>query len=293
MNVRTTRLPRYAAGLAMIGAAVAGCAASPGSGAGGGGSSAAPVNPLAAVRLAAKTTGTVSSFTATMSIQLTPEGGASSTTGLSGPTRMTMTLAEQVHPTLLVSANIQLPNLVGTPLAGGLSEIITPADMYINWTYITQQLHVTKPWLVIPLATLSKSGVNLSQIMDQATANGPLADSQLLAAATSVRRVGTGSVNGVPVTEYTGTIPLASALPHFSGTVKTMMEQLESAEGITTERFTIWVDGNNVLRKAVTTAAGTGLTETAAMTITSINHPGGITIPPASQTSPLPSGTLG
>jgi hypothetical protein len=144
-----------------------------------------------------------------------------------------------------------------------------------------------------PLSTLSKSGVNLSQIMDQATANGPLADSQLLAAATSVRRVGPGSINGVPVTEYTGTIPLSSALSHFSGGLKTMMEQLKSTEGITRETFTIWVDGNNVLRKAVTTATGPGMTETTVMTITSINQPGSIAVPPASQTASLPKGILG
>jgi hypothetical protein len=165
--------------------------------------------------------------------------------------------------------------------------------MYLKWSYVTQELHITKPWLAIPLSTLSKSGVNLSQIMDQATANGPLADSQLLAAATSVRRVGPGSLNGVPVTEYTGTIPLSSALSHFSGGLKTMMEQLKSTEGITRETFTIWVDGNNVLRKAVTTATGPGMTETTVMTITSINQPGSIAVPPASQTASLPKGILG
>ena len=292
MNARTTRLPLYAAGLAMIAAAAAGCAASSGSGARGG-SSAAPVNPLAAVKLAAKTTSKVNSFTATMSIQIVPKAGASTSTGLSGPTKLTMTFGEQVHPTLLVSANIQLPNVAGTPMAGDLTEIITPTVMYIKWTYLTQQLHATKPWLAIPLSALSKSGVNLSQIMDQASANGPLADSQLLTAATSVRRVGTGSINGVPVTEYTGTVPLSAALSHFSGSLKTMAEQLMSAEGVTSETFTIWVDGNNVLRKAVTTATGTGMSESTVMTVTSINQPGGITVPPASQTSSIPNGALG
>ena len=295
MNARTTRFPLYAAGLAMIAAAAAGCAASSSSSshAGGGGSSATPANPLAAVKLAAKTTSNVNSFTATMNIQITPKAGASSATGLSSPTQMTMTFAEQVHPTLLVSANVELPNIGGTPMAGGLSEVITPTTIYLKWSYLTQQLHLAKPWLAIPLSTFNKLGINLSQIMDQATANGPLADSQLLAEATSVRRVGTGSINGVPVTEYTGTIPLSNALSHLSGNLKSVVKQLESAGGITSETFTIWVDGNNMLRKVATTAAGSGLTESTVMTITSINQPGSIAIPPASQTAPLPDGALG
>lgn len=295
MNARTTRFPLYAAGLAMIAAAAAGCAASSSSSshAGGGESSATPANPLAAVKLAAKTTSNVNSFTATMNIQITPKAGASSATGLSSPTQMTMTFAEQVHPTLLVSANVELPNIGGTPMAGGLSEVITPTTIYLKWSYLTQQLHLAKPWLAIPLSTFNKLGINLSQIMDQATANGPLADSQLLAEATSVRRVGTGSINGVPVTEYTGTIPLSNALSHLSGNLKSVVKQLESAGGITSETFTIWVDGNNMLRKVATTAAGSGLTESTVMTITSINQPGSIEIPPASQTAPLPNGALG
>jgi hypothetical protein len=72
-----------------------------------------------------------------------------------------------------------------------------------------------------------------------------------------------------------------------------MVEQLEATGGITSEKFTIWVDGNNVLRKVAITAAGTDLTESSVMTITSINKPGSISVPPASQTSALPSGALG
>lgn len=289
MKARTTRMPLYAAGLATVAAAVAGCTA----GSGGGGSSAPSMSPLAAVRLAAKTTGQVNSFTATMNIQITPKGAAASASGLSGPTQLTMTFAEQVHPKLLVSANIELPAVGGTPMAGGLTEVVTATTMYLKWSYLTQQLHLAKPWLAIPLSTFNKLGLNLSQVMDQATSNGPLADSQLLAEATSVHRVGTGSINGVPVTEYTGTIPLSTALSHLSGSLKTMVEQLETTGGITSEKFTIWVDGNNVLRKVATTAAGTDLTESSVMTITSINKPGSISVPPASQTSALPSGVLG
>lgn len=293
MQVRAARFSLYSAGLALIAAAaLAGCG--PGSGvAASGPSSAAPVSPLNAVLLAAKTTGQVNSFTATMSIQLTLKPGAASTPGLSGDTQMTATLAEQLHPTLLAGIDIGSLTTAGTSLPGGLSEILTPTTVYVKWSYLTQQMHLTKPWVAIPLSAFNNQGINLSQMMNQATSNGPLADSQLLASATSARRAGTGSIDGVPVTEYTGTIPLSSALSHLSGSLKTMVQQLLSTEGIDTENFTIWVDGNNILRKGAFTLAGTGLTENVVMTVTSINQPAAVTIPPASQTSPLPSGALG
>jgi hypothetical protein len=228
-----------------------------------------------------------------MNIQLAAKPGTTSTIGLSGDTRMTMTLAEQLHPALLASVNIGSLSTDGVSIPAGLSEIVTPTMIYLKWSYLTQQMHLAKPWLAIPLSTFNKMGINLSQIMDQATSNGPLADSQLLAGATSVHRVGTGSINGVAVTEYTATIPLSAALSHLTGSTKTMAEQMMTSLGITSETLTVWVDGNNVLRKAVTTAAGTGMTETAVMTITSINQPGNIAVPPAGETSSAPNGALG
>ena len=294
MQVRSARLPLYTAGLAVIvAAAVSGCAASSGSSSGGGGSSAAaPLSPLAAVKLVAKTTVTVNSFTGTMNIQITAKPGAASSAGL-GSMDMTGTLAEQLRPTVLISESIGTLGEAGTSLPGGLTELMTPTAWYIKWSYFTQQLHLTKPWLVIPLSTLSKgAGINLSQALSQATSNGPVAQSQMLAGATSVRRVGTGTLDGVPVTEYTGTIPLGKAMAYLSGSTKSGVEQLIKASGLTTEKFTIWVDGEHVLRKAVITMDGKAVTENISMTITSINQPVAVTVPPASETATLPSGAL-
>ena len=63
MKTSVAHLPLRAAGLAVVVAvAASGCAASSG-----GGSSTPSMSPLAAVKLAAKTTGQVNSFTATYS----------------------------------------------------------------------------------------------------------------------------------------------------------------------------------------------------------------------------------
>jgi hypothetical protein len=295
MQVHAARLPLCAAGLAMIAvAAVTGCAASSSSAVRGVASAAPPVTPATAVKLAAQVTGKVNSFTATMSQRITVKPGTTSSTGPAGNVQLTMTLAEQLHPALLASATIGSYGLGGTSLPGGITEVITPTALYMKWSYLTKQLHLTKPWLVVSLSSLSKSsGINFSQLLNQATGNGPLTQSQVLAGATSVRQVGAGSIDGVPVTEYTGTVPLNKGLSFLSGSIKAQVQQLITAGGLTTEHFTVWIDGMHLPRKLTVTAAGKSMTETTDMTITSINQPVSIAVPSASQTSTLPASDLG
>jgi hypothetical protein len=300
VNAGTGRLPLYTAGLAVIVAmAIAGCNANSSSsaGAGSGGSSspasgsasAAPANALDAVKLAAKTATGANSFTGTMDMQATVKPGAASS---AGAVSMNATFAEQLHPSLLVSVNIASLSSAGTSLPGGLTEIITPVTLYMKWPYLTQNMHLTKPWLAIPVSSVSQStGIDLGQIFSQATGSGPLAQSQLLAGATSVRQVGTGSIDGVPVTEYTGTIALDKGLAFLSGSTKTEVQQQMAADGFTTATFDVWIDGQHISRKAVVTEVGKTVTETITTTITSINQPVNIAVPPTDQTSPVPTGT--
>jgi hypothetical protein len=207
---------------------------------------------------------------------------------------MSATFAEQVHPSPVASVNIASLSSAGMSVPGGLAEIVTTSTLYLKWSYLTQMLHLSKPWLAIPLSSLSQSGgVNLSQILSQATGSGPLAQSQLLQGATSVRQVGTGSLDGVPVTEYTGTLPLDKGLSYLSGAAKAQLQQAMASAGFTEMTFTVWIDGQHTVRKAVDTETGKDVTETITTTITSINQPVNIAVPTASQTSPLPGGDLG
>jgi hypothetical protein len=293
MRARTARSPLYSAGLAAIAAAaLAGCAAgSSGTGATGAGTyAAAASSPLDAVQLAAKTTGGADSFSGTMSVQATAKPGAPSSDNVS----MTATMAEQLRPSLLTEVQIGTLSAAGQSLPGGLSEIVTPSSLYMKWSLLTQELHTTKPWLVIPVSALSKSsGVNLSQLFSQATNSSPLNESQMLAGASGVRKVGTGTIDGVPVTEYTGTVSLDKGMQYLSGSSKAAMQQQITAAGLSTATFTVWVDGQQVMRKAVITENGTALTEVITVAISSINQPVSIQVPAADQTTQLPSGALG
>lgn len=295
MRIDTARLPFYSAGLVLaVAVTLAGCSGS-GGGSGSAGPSAAAASPLAAVQLAAKTATTANSFTGTMDLQMTAKPGASATsgTGALGNVSMSATFAEQLHPTLLASVNIGTLSAAGQSLPGGLSEILTPSTLYMKWSFLTSSLHLSKPWLAIPLSSVSqKSGVNLGQIFSQLQSSGPLTETRLLGGAKSVHEVGTGTIDGVAVTEYSGTLPLNKGIGYLSGSVKTQVKQAMAAAGISTAKFTVWIDGQHLVRKSVVTESGKSVTEVITTTVTSINQPVNIAIPSASQTSSMPSSAL-
>jgi hypothetical protein len=295
MQVSVARAPLYAAGLVVIvAAAVTGCNGNPSASAGSSSpaSASARANALDAVKLAAKTSSSANSFTGTMELQSTVKPGATTSSGSAGAVSMTATFAEQLHPSLLASVDIESLSSGGTSLPGGLAEIVTPSTLYLKWSFLTQEMHESKPWLAIPVSSLNGSGINLTQIFSQATGSGPLTQSQLLQGATSVRQVGTGSIDGVAVTEYTGTFPLQKSLSYLSGSAKTEVQQAMASAGFSTATFTVWIDGQHITRKAVVTEVGKSVTETITTTITSINQPVNIAVPTSAQTAQLSGSEL-
>lgn len=293
MHMRVARLSLYAAGIAVVVAAgVTGCAKSSGSTAGSGRSSSAPISALDAVRLAGKTSSSANSFTGSMNLQATVKAGAlGSSSG--GAVNMAATFAERIHPSLLVNMNIGSMSSMGITLPGEMSEILTPTTIYMKWAYLTQMMHLTKPWLALPLSALGqKSGINFSQIFSQANNSSPLQQTQLFQGASSVRQVGTGSINGVPVTKYTGTINLDKGLTYFTGSARAQLEQEFGQAGLHAATFTAWIDAQHITRKAIIVESGKDINETVTMTITSINQPVNVTLPSAGQTTSLTSSEL-
>jgi hypothetical protein len=292
MRARTGSSGLYAAGAtAILAAALAGCAASS-SGTAAGNSSgtvaaSTPSSPLNAVQVASKTTSGASSFTGTMSLRATAKSGSSGGQNVD----MTATMAEQLHPSLLSQVQVGSLSAAGQTLPGGLDEIVTPSTLYLKWSFLTQELHLSKPWIRVPFSSMSKStGINFSQLLSQSTSSSPLDESQLLAGASDVRKVGTGTVNGVAVTEYTGTLSLSKTVQKLSGSLKSQVQKEISTAGLSTATFTVWIDARNTMRKAIIVENGTDLTETITVTIDTINQPVNISVPAAGQTSPLPGG---
>lgn len=290
---RRGRLAGYGAIAALAAAAGAGCGAvSSRTAAGAAASSGATAAGSAAgaagaVQLAAKTASSANSVSGTMSVQATVKPG--STAG--GSLNLSGTFSERVRPSVLALVDISSLQSAGSSVPGGLSEILTPSTLYLKAPALTQQLHLSKPWLSIALAQLSQgTGTDLSQLLNSVTANGPLAQTQLLAGTTSARKTGTASLDGVPVTEYTGTIDLAAAAATLSGSSRSQLQQSIKTAGLSTATFTVWIDGQHVTRKAVVHETGKTITETVTTTITGINQPVSIAVPAAGQVTVLPSG---
>lgn len=273
-----------AAGLTAV--LAAGCSGTPqashaGSAASHAGSGAAPA-PGQAIELAAAHAAVANSVTADLTIRG------------SGAAAMTMSgsLSELIRPNL--AAELSFPSLsaAGQSLPGGMSEIITAKAAYLKISGISQ-LTGGKSWLKVPFSELGKAfGVNFEQLIQQAQNNSPLVQTQLLAGATGVRVVGTGTIGGVAVTEYSGSYTIAAALKRLPASLRSQVEQQESKAGITSVTFKAWLDNQQQVRKLIVVEHGSVESVTVTMLLTSINQPVSIKLPPAADVATIPQSAL-
>jgi hypothetical protein len=174
-----------------------------------------------------------------------------------------------------------------------MSEVITTTAVYLRLSQVTQALHTSKPWVKIPLSALGATGANLSSLLEQAQSSSPLAQTQLLSQSKDVKKVGTSVLNGVPVTEYTGSYSMKQALAAMPASERAIIAKSVSAAGIKSVRFTLWLDDQQLTRKLVAVETGTAVTETVTMNVSGYNQPVNIQAPSAAQTYTVPAGLLG
>jgi hypothetical protein len=238
--------------------------------------------PIKAVQLAARQSQTETSMTANISIS-TQGSTAMNSSG---------TVQEQRKPTLFVNVDMPSVTVNGQKLSGGMTEILTPSTLYMRMSELSQM--TGKPWLKLPFSELSglTGGVNVGQLIQQASNSEPTSQAEILAGASNVRTVGTSVIDGVPVTEYTGTISMATALQRIPAADRAQVSQLISKAGITSANFTVWLDSQNQIRKLIMSEKGSSITETTMMQVTSINQPISTQLPPASQTTTVPASAL-
>jgi hypothetical protein len=274
--------------------AVAGCSASSGNSPASPGSS-KPASPTAAaagnrgasltateaVRQAAAQAQKATSYAADMTVQTT---GAAATT-ISG------TLQQQTEPSPLAAADFGSVTAQGQKLAGGIQEIINSSGLYLKMATLAKQ--TGKPWVEIPASELSKlSGASFSQLLQNGS-NDPLVQTQMLASSTDVKKVSRAAINGVPTTEYTGTYPVSAGLAKLPAASRSKIAAQLQQMGLTTEHFTVWLDGQQQVRKVITSAKGTSESVASTIVVTSVNHPVTAAIPPASQVAIVPASELG
>jgi hypothetical protein len=247
-----------------------------GAGAGGAGASGHAASAAQELTLAANAAQKVNSFVA----HLTTSSSGTLSTHLSG------TLEEQVRPTLLASEKFSLQSQ-GTAVPGGMQTLLTGNAIYLKMSTLAKV--IGKQWVKIPFSSLKKStGVSLAPLVHQLQGNNPLAQTQMLQAASNVRQVGTATIGGVSTTEYTGTLDIAKSMAKLDPSLRKLVGPALKATGITTANFKVWVDGQHQVRKLSECESGGATHITTVMTIISINQPVHITAPPASQVASLP-----
>ncbi len=201
------------------------------------------------------------------------------------------TMQEQTEPSLLAVANLSSVSAQGQQLPGGIQEIINNSGIYLKMAELAKQ--TGKPWVEIPASAISKvSGASFSQLLQNGN-NDPLTQTQMLSSSTNVKKVGTATINGVPTTEYTGTYPISAGLAKLPAASRSKIASQLKTMGLTTEQFTVWLDGQQQVRKIVTSAKGSSEQVASTIVVTSVNQPVSASIPPAAQTTKLPASELG
>ena len=180
-------------------------------------------------------------------------------------------------------------------LPGGSDGVVTPTVYYLRAAVASRYFHTTKPWVELSPATyltVSAKLHNSTPATPGTFFGDPPLGVGLLTTSTDVRAVGTGSVNGVPVTEYEGAYSAASGLAYMTATLGSATSAQTSQQvtdmGLTTVRFRVWLDSQQRPLKLVLIEAGTHANVTVTQTIVSINQPANIQFPLASETYIVP-----
>ncbi len=201
------------------------------------------------------------------------------------------TLQEETEPSPLAVANFSSVTAQGQQLQGGIQEILNSSGIYLKLAELAKQ--TGKPWVEIPASAISKvSGASFSQLLQNGNSD-PLTQTQMLSSSTNVKKVGTATINGVPTTEYTGTYPISAGLAKLPAASRSKIASQLKTMGLTTEQFTVWLDGQQQVRKIVTSAKGSSEQVAATIVVTSVNQPVNASVPPASQTTTIPASELG
>ncbi len=273
------------AGLTLV--LAAGCSGTPSSGGSSGSRAAssgsgAAASPGQAIELAAAHAAVANSVTADFAVH----GSGTDAMTISGSS------SEVVRPQLEVEVNVPTDSVAGQTVPGGMTEIIASQNIYMRSSQLSRLIG-GKPWLRVPYSELDKVfGADFEQLAQQAQNDNPLVQTQLLPNATDVRVVGTGTINGVRVTEYSGSYSMSQALSHLPTSLGSQFRQQFAKSGITSVSFTVWLDDQQQVMKLIDVNHGSTGSVTVTMLVTSINKPVTVTIPPSSEVVSIPLSAL-
>jgi hypothetical protein len=240
---------------------------------GGFSSSQSPAQVLAA---AAHNSSTVSSLSATYSEQISGQASGSisgSVQEIRKPLQMSIGMTETINGQTLP-----------------LSAILTDSDMYMKFGSVAGlPAELAGKWIEFSLSSVG--GGEFSSLLQSVQNENPTSQAQELLAAKDLRADGTQVVDGVQTNKYTGSFTPAAALKVLSPAARAALgPAMKEIQGDI--NFSVWIDGNDHIRKFTEVETVASETVNATFTFQSFNQPVTVTIPPASEVVHYPGGGL-
>ena len=238
------------------------------------GSDNTPQSAQQALAIAATRTQQITSASETLTVRVS---GARSqiTTG---------TIVVQLKPTVEIGENIDVA-------AGGtntrIKAIVTSSALYLSEPALSKQFG--KPWLKIDLKALTgTAGASLGALVQSIQGNNFANQAELLTIAKNTHVVGTQMIDGISTTESAGSFPASEAMKVLPAAFRKILGPALQTLGNSIVSFHVWVDGQHYMRKMVETETAHAETINTTVTISGINQPVQIAIPPANQTAVPP-----
>lgn len=233
--------------------------------------SAVPANPNQAIQAAASASAAMTSARATF------------TTQVSGLTTLYGTVRERRSPHLL--ATFEMTAVNGAERLA-VSEVVTGSDVYLAMPSLAAA--VGRPWLAVPIYELAADPA-MAELFQGGVF--PSAEAGLLGYVSGARRAGGGFVGGVRTTRYVGTVDPATALAELSPALRRLLgPELTATAGQI--QVTVWVDGQQYIRKVVSTSIVSGLRTVTTVVFTAANPVLNIRVPAAGQVTAIGRGVL-
>jgi len=267
------------AALAVTAALAAGCGTAGSNTTASSKSQGAGVSAADAVKLAADQASQTTAMTAGISVRMSGQQ----------PGSMQGTIAMRTKPSLAMEMNLTSVAVGGQSVPGGMRQILVTKGLYLSTPQLSRL--AGKPWVLIPASMLNQaSGNAFSQLGQQLQQQDPLSSARMLGAATNVRQIGTGTADGVPVTRYSGVIPVQRGLSRLTPQLRNQAQRKLSSMGITTVSFIAALDQQHRIRQLQEWMNGTAERMVTTVSVTGLDQPVSIEPPPASQVGQIPVG---
>ncbi|ROO91180.1 uncharacterized protein DUF1396 [Actinocorallia herbida] len=223
---------------------------------------AAPASAVEAVRKVATSTNAVDSFAMDLTV-------VSAGTTVKGVGHV------QVKPTAAVSLEMK------AGAEGAITMVLIDKIMYMNMG--GEEIVPGKPWMKVDLADAA-AAAGAGDALGPIQQTDPNTLATLFAASSDVVRVGEETVEGTQTVHYKGTVDTA-ALAADPATKEAAANF--GADGVVS--FEIWVDGDDLMRKAVASITADGVPAELTMLFRDFGKPVTITPPPAGEIAAAPA----